>query len=265
MQRLTHSQRKMSRQPDYSLYSGTPSIELSPTPSAVHTSSSPQPRLRESPSSPPSAGPAGSGTGRSFPLIRPALGDDVFSTPGDHPAATGTYTLNLPKKITSGVRAPCVASSSRSRGHNFPRSPRFIRLLCVRNYRREILADMGYAHIALVNHAREKARLQRQLDHHRECVRDLEARVREYDELVQAGVSRHIYFSEGLTYLARRESCLVNQYTNERPYVEDHSQETPGSSVNDSATKHQAAVQDSGGQSRKDDIAATTERNDTEE
>jgi hypothetical protein len=178
----------MSKQLDHASCSGPPNVEPSPAPSAVHTSSSPQPRLRDDTSSPPSDGPATSRTGHSFPVLRPAWRDDVFSTPGDHPAVTGTYTLKMPA-VMSGVRAPrVVASSSRSRGHNFPRSPRFERLLVVRSYRHEITADRGYALMALINHAREKARLQRQLEHDREGVRDLEARVQEYEGLVQAGV-----------------------------------------------------------------------------
>ena len=153
-----------------------------------------------------------------------------------------------------------VASSSRSRGHNFPRSPRFERLLVVRSYRREITADRGYALMALINHAREKARLQRQLEHHGERVRDLEARVQEYEELVQAGVECVAEHSLDLAYLAYRERYLANPYMDENAYVDYCWSETLANPVTDGATHHQVAVQASGGQSCKDDIAATTER-----
>jgi hypothetical protein len=168
-----------------------------------------------------------------FPIIHPSPGDDVFSTQGDRPAVTGgAYSLRMPRttagttSILDGptkdttlprgsgiIRAPSVASTSQSRRHNFPRSRRFEQLVESRASRRRLTAQAGYSQMAVVNHARQQGRLRKQLKHHKERVRDLESRMREGEELRQAGVERQTEEFLSLRRLAQGEVELEIGYT----------------------------------------------------
>jgi hypothetical protein len=68
-----------------------------------------------------------------------------------------------------------------------------------------------------------------------------------------------------LAYLAYRERYLANPYMDENAYADYCWSETLANPVTDGATHHEVAVQASGGQSCKDDIAATTDRTANEE
>jgi hypothetical protein len=171
-----------------------------------------------------------------FPNLQPLPGDDVFSTSGGRPAVAGTYSLKMPRRTTAGsnsildqptkdtlspgrldiLRAPSMISTRQTNRQIHPRSPRFEHLLETRASRRRLIAEAGCSQVALVNHARGQARLRRQLEHHKECIRDLEACMWEGEELRLAGVLHQTEESDDLRRLVQDGVDLETRYTGDR-------------------------------------------------
>jgi hypothetical protein len=119
-------QRKMSGQPRHASYSRRPNNQPDSAVRAGRTISSPQLWLTDEPDdalNAPHGRPDALSASRSFTILQPSPGDDVFGTLGSHPAMTGTYSLPRRKGIS---RAVYMASTVQ------PRQAYFGPLSCVK-------------------------------------------------------------------------------------------------------------------------------------
>jgi len=134
----------------------------------------------------------------------------VFSTPGNRPAITGTYSLPRRRGIS---RALYMASTRHSRRNCFPISPHLEHRIEVRASRRELVAQSADFQRQAVVLARSQAKLRQQREHHIECLRDLETRLQEGETVRHAVKSRQIEVSESLHRLAQAPISLIPQTT----------------------------------------------------
>jgi hypothetical protein len=146
---------------------------------------------------------------RSFPILQPSPGDDVFGEPGSHPAMTGTYSLPRRQGIS---RAVYMASTVQSRQAYFPVSPRLERRIELKAFKRQFTFEAGTAQEEAMKIARKQAKLRRQRRDHKERIRDIRKRMHEGELARRAVVSRQDALSLGFRIIAREEADLNAQY-----------------------------------------------------
>lgn len=173
--------------------------------------------------SPPSHRPAAPGDGNDFPHLQPSLGDDVFGTPGNHPAITGRYSLPRRKGIS---RAQYMGMSRRATQDYFPISPRLEHRIEARTSRKSRIAEAAESQKQAAALVRKQTRLRRQREHHLESARDLERRIEEGEVARRAIDSQQSQVPGSLHRLAQDQVDFEFQDRTERVAPEDHFERT---------------------------------------
>lgn len=202
----------MSEQLHHASYSRQPKNQPDPAVRAGRTISSPQLWLTDGSdeaSDAPDGRPDALGASRSFPILQPSPGDDVFGTPGSHPAMPGTYSLPRRKGISPAVY---MASTVQSSQNYFPVSPRLERRIELKAFKRQFTFQAGTAQEEAMKIARKQAKLRRLQKHHKERLRDIRRRLHEGEMARRAVVSRQEALSLGFRIIAQEEADLSAQY-----------------------------------------------------
>jgi hypothetical protein len=167
-------------------------------------------------------------TDHALPILQPSPGDDVFSTPGNHPALTGTYSLLRRKRVS---RAVYMASTHQSRRNYYPLSPGIEHRNQVRASRHQLTSQAADLQKQATALARSQAKLRRECEHHVECARNLETRIQEAETSRRALDLRHSQVSDSLDQLAQGQVDFNPQDTIESVIPEDHGERIRDASV----------------------------------
>ena len=167
-------------------------------------------------------------TGHAFPVLQPSPGDNVFSTPGNRPALTGTYSLLRRKRVS---RAVYMASTHQSRQNYYPLYPGIERRNQVRASRHQLTSQAADLQKQATALARSQAKLIREREHHVECARNLETRIQEAETAHRALDLRHSQVSDSLDRLAQGQVDFNPQDMIESVIPEDHGERIRDASV----------------------------------